>query len=216
MSDAFRPLRRLTEFSLKNLLLIEPRAWCKAARAGSLVWLGMFVVEFLPADRGFVHQATLADHEGQHALAVRGISLHAGTTARSHTRASSGRAHAGLHASGDGDRRSLCVELEIAAREVLIGALVLEKYDLAIGLSPQLKPDRDLRHRRKARNSAAGIDLAFAMCAAYEDGALADRREDGVAVCRSEIGGDGRVAFEHVDGPGVVLDCLASMDNSCD
>ena len=138
----------------------------------------------------------------------------AGTPTRARTRASSGRAHLSLHAGGDGDRRSLRIEFKIAAREVLIGALVLEKYDLAVGLPPQLKADRDLRHRRKACNSAAGIDLAFAVCAAYADGALADRREYGVAVCRIEIRGDGLVAFEHVDRPGVVLNGLAGMDNS--
>ncbi len=60
----------------------------------------------------------------------------AGTPTRARTRASSSRAHASLCASGDGDRRSLGIEFKIAAREVLIGALVLEKYDLAVDLPP--------------------------------------------------------------------------------
>ena len=70
---------------------------------------------------------------------------------------------------------------------VVQGGLVLEEYDLAVGLAAELQADGDLGHRGRADQLALLEDLAIAVGAAYPDAALADGRITSYNVCYTKL-----------------------------
>src|SRR5579863_8883446 len=96
-------------------------------------------------------------------------------------------------------------EFEIAGRECVERSLVLEKDDLAIGLTTRLRADAELIHRRLADEPSPGVDATIAMRATDHESAFADGRKHGVAVAL----GEKRLALpgvpEQFDRTGIVV-----------
>src|SRR6202042_1974134 len=98
----------------------------RRARTRSAPGSTRLVLELLPADACFVHQATLGHGERRHALVVaagRGGVLLAAAGARRRA----GGAGAGVGRGGNRDGAGFGAELEVAAREFLERALVFEE-----------------------------------------------------------------------------------------
>src|SRR5262245_9452528 len=171
----------------------------RARAPGALLLL---VPELLPADRGLVPEPALDGGEHRHALlvAARGLRV---LRARARTRARAARRGLCGGARRDRDRGRLRAECELAARELLVGALVLEEDDLAVGLAAELEAHCDLRHGRIAWVAAVLVHAARAVRAADADAALADRGEQRVAVAAGEVPRALAGVLEH--GAGVVV-----------
>jgi hypothetical protein len=92
-----------------------------------------------------------------------------------------------LRAGRDGNRGGLCAELELAAGEGAVGALVLEEDDLAVGLPAELQADAELLHRSRAGHHAGAVHLPLAVGAADAHAALADGGEHRIAVGGFEV-----------------------------
>src|SRR5688572_2298980 len=140
--------------------------------------------ELLAADARLEHQAARAHGENGDALrVVRGL----------------------RHALFESDRRCARRNLVVAALEVIERGLVLEEYDLAVGLAAELQADGDLRHAAGADGGAALEDGAIASGTAEADGALGNLGEHDVAMGLLEEGVDARVGLlEHrnrIEGP---------------
>lgn len=160
--------------------------------------------ELLPANGSFIHQSTFGMREYGHALVVAGI-LRSGGAAPCCTTTGASRACLRCSTCGNGDCTCLRAELEIAACEIVVGALVLEEDDLAIRLPTELQAYRHLRHFRRPGHFSATVCLSLAMRPADPDTALADSRKNSIAVGVLEEWLHCRRLFENISGLAVVI-----------
>ena len=133
--------------------------------------------------RGLVHEAALGDREDGHALRGSRRRWQASFLPPLAPAVAAPPVPAEAEAPAVIATASrLRAELEVAARELVEGALVLEEDDLAVGLPAELQADGHLGHLHVADDLALLVDAAGAVGAADADAALADRGEDGVPV----------------------------------
>src|SRR5262249_15582596 len=129
---------------------------------------------------------------------------------RTDTGRASGRARRDRGTGRDRHRAGFTAKFEIATGEFIEGAFVLEEDDLAEDLTAELQAYADLIHRAFADQLVADIYVPGTMRTTDADTALADRREDRVAIRVLEHRAAFAGALENGDrvGVGVCPGCL--------
>src|SRR5580658_3642205 len=147
---------------------------------------GRLIAEFLAADGGLIHEASLRDREHGHSLVVGACGRRlvacagaAGGTGRSGCAGCRGRDH---------HRVRVRAELEAARGEFIERTFVFEENDLAVRLAAGLKSNTHLSHRGVADVLAARVYMAAAMRRADDEPSLTDGRKDCVTVTPGEEG----------------------------
>src|SRR5579871_2694017 len=160
--------------------------------------------EFLSGDGRLVHQAALCDGEHSHSLVVAtdgiGVVLSAARTGSGATRP---RARRGSRS--DRDRARVGAELEIAGGELIQCSFVLEEDDLTVSLTAELEAHADLGHRGGSDELSLRIDAAGSMGRSDYEPALANGREDRIAIAVRKEAGALSGILEKCDRRGVRL-----------
>lgn len=138
--------------------------------------------EFLAADGGFIHEASLGVDKNRHALGISDV----GMFSRPGAGTGAGRypfgAGFGLGPGGDGHGRCRGVKFKIAAGEFIVSPFVLEKDNLRKGLSSQLEPNAELCQGNGSGHLVLCVYLAFAIGAANADASFSHRGKNRIAI----------------------------------
>jgi hypothetical protein len=140
------------------------------------------VREFLAADGGLIHQAAFGDREYRHSVRIappHGFRIFA---AGARACRSAGGARSSRCPCRNRNGRRLYAEFEFTGCELVERTLVFEEDDLAVGLTTQLSPNRELGHRGIADMSTTDVDPAMAVGAADDVAAFPNRWKHGVTV----------------------------------
>src|SRR6056297_553223 len=160
---------------LGRLSRINDRLGCRRRQRG--------IFELLATQCGLEHQPATRDGEHRHALAVTAVSR---TGIVAPAADPGGNAATCISFRGgtgsDGNRGGLRAELEVTGSEILEGLLVLEEYDLAVGLATKLHTEGHLAHGHIAHVLCTHENTTLTEGAPPSHARFSDSGEHGVAI----------------------------------